>query len=111
MLFNFLEEVEDMTIKTSMRNLKIIDKACQLQFIEELYEAGVYAFVHDRVREAFYQMIKPEDRIQLHFKIAQTLEKNILKYKNSYIGNLLYADKDAKDFYTLINNNIKNIGF
>lgn len=82
MLFNFLEEVEDMTIKTSMRNLKIIDKACQLQFIEELYEAGVYAFVHDRVREAFYQMIKPEDRIQLHFKIAQTLEKNILKYKN-----------------------------
>ncbi len=39
------------------------------------------------------------------------LSIGISKHQNNFVNNLQFADKDAKDFYTLFTSNINNIGY
>ena len=54
----------------------IVDRAIELQLIEESFaEKGRILFVHDRIRDAFYQKIPPADRRDLHHEIACVIER------------------------------------
>ncbi|OPZ37380.1 MAG: Serine/threonine-protein kinase PrkC [Spirochaetes bacterium ADurb.BinA120] len=54
----------------------IVDEAVAKQLLEtHRRERGKLFFVHDRIREAFYDMLSADRRRILHLRIAQTLEE------------------------------------
>ncbi len=56
--------------------VSIVDRAVRLQLLEEdRNDRGKIIFVHDRIREAFYQNIAAAELSALHGKIAATLEE------------------------------------
>ncbi len=55
--------------------VRIVDDAVALQLLEiDQLQRGKLFFVHDRIREAFYNMLSTELRQGLHLRIARTLE-------------------------------------
>jgi len=55
--------------------LRVVDDAVTLQLVERSAEAGRFLFVHDRVRDAFYQPLTDAERRGLHARVAQVLEQ------------------------------------
>ncbi|TAL33229.1 MAG: GAF domain-containing protein [Spirochaetes bacterium] len=54
----------------------IVDRAVAMQLLEaDAQEKGKLFFVHDRIKEAFYNRIGEERRRALHLEIARTLER------------------------------------
>lgn len=55
--------------------VSIVDRAIELQLLERsLGERGKVLFVHDRIKDAFYQKIGRKKRAQLHLEIAKAIE-------------------------------------
>ncbi|MFZ5985545.1 MAG: protein kinase domain-containing protein [Bacillota bacterium] len=64
-------------VKLSMdRFIETIDIFISLQLIERIKDKRRILFVHDRIREAFYQMIEEEERRKLHLEVAKAIEES-----------------------------------
>lgn len=55
--------------------ITLIDKAVTLQLLERGSGKGKIIFVHDRVRDAFYQRLSPEERKRYHHEVALVIEE------------------------------------
>ncbi len=54
----------------------IVDRAVAMQLLEaDAQEKGMLFFVHDRIKEAFYNRMSAERRRALHLEIARSLER------------------------------------
>lgn len=56
------------------RVIVLVDEAISLQLIERSLERGKILFVHDRIKDAFYQRIGEGKKRELHLEIARTIE-------------------------------------
>ena len=63
-----------LTQKPMEKLIALVDEAIELQLLERSLEKGEILFVHDRIKDAFYQRLGKENKAQLHLKIAQTIE-------------------------------------
>ncbi|MBN1897737.1 MAG: diguanylate cyclase [Spirochaetes bacterium] len=73
--------------------VNLVDDAIEKQLLERSMEKGKILFVHDRIRDAFYDKIAESARRKLNLKIAVTLEE--LNQKN--IDNVIF---DLAHHYT-----------
>lgn len=57
------------------RVIVLVDEAISLQLMERSLERGKILFVHDRIKDAFYQRIDEGKKRELHLEIARTIEE------------------------------------
>ncbi len=75
LLFGLLVGGGDGAEYTHGEVVRIVDDAVAMQLLEiDRRERGKLFFVHDRIKEAFYNMLSVERRRGLHLRIARTLE-------------------------------------
>ncbi|MBN1898711.1 MAG: diguanylate cyclase [Spirochaetes bacterium] len=55
--------------------VSLVDEAIQMQLIQESMERGKKIFVHDKIRDAFYQKISKKRRQDLHARVARVIEE------------------------------------
>lgn len=93
--YDFLVELmEDYSYEDIIR---ILDNAVNIHLIERRQsQKGLVFFVHDRIREAFYENITPEKRRSIHGKIAKKL-KDKSSNDNEMIFSLAYHFLEAED--------------
>ncbi|MFH0924451.1 MAG: GAF domain-containing protein [bacterium] len=60
--------------------IQLVDEAMEMQLLERDNLRGELFFIHDRIREAFYQKISEEEKSTLHLRLGQALEE---MYKDS----------------------------
>ncbi len=92
---NLLFELSDLTIEEIV---EVVDNATKLQLLEQsISEKSKILFVHDRIREAFYEHLKPEEKLLLHNKIGETIENKNQNNIESVIFELMYHFIQAKN--------------
>ncbi len=97
----------------------LIDKAIDLQFLEiDTKEKGHFIFVHDRIREAFYENLDEITRKDLHEKTARILESKYSTEKNETIYALVHHYQQAEIYdktityaYLAGKNSLENYGY
>ncbi len=68
---------------------KAMEKAIRLQIMERgLYDRNQVSFVHDRVRDYFYDLMDEQQKKEIHLKIAEMLEKTYKKNPEKVIYSL-----------------------
>ena len=78
--------------------IEIVERAKELQLLEEdLQVKGRILFVHDRIKEAFYQKIGNTKRRELHNEIGYAIEKINKNNENGIIFDLAYHFTEAKN--------------
>ncbi|TYQ16190.1 UNVERIFIED_CONTAM: serine/threonine protein kinase/GAF domain-containing protein/predicted ATPase [Acetivibrio alkalicellulosi] len=75
--------------------IEMIDMFISLQLIERITGKRKLIFVHDRIREAFYQMIDDEEKRTLHFKIATIIENSAKENKEDVLFKLVHHYVEA----------------
>lgn len=60
--------------------VSMIDEFLQLQLLEKSSDKSRLLFAHDRIRDAFYAQLKPEERKRIHYKIAKAIEEYAFEY-------------------------------
>ncbi|MBI5417594.1 protein kinase [Candidatus Poribacteria bacterium] len=82
--------LSDLMQEDNEKIVNLIDEAIKKQLLERKYEKGKIAFIHDRIKDAFYARIDPEERKQIHLKIGYTIEKKYNIKKNKVIFDLAH---------------------
>jgi serine/threonine protein kinase/tetratricopeptide (TPR) repeat protein len=83
--------------------VNIIDKAIRNQFIEEaIGDKRKLVFVHDKIREAFYENIK-EKRKELHERIAEKMEEIYQNNIDDVIFDLVYHYVNSDNYNKILN--------
>lgn len=80
--------------------VSLIDEAQDIQLIEEGHVKGRVAFVHDRIREAFYRKLDIDAQRNMHLKIAATLEvinKDAVNNSGDSIFDIIYHYTKGED--------------
>ena len=60
---------------TMEKIIALVDEAIELQLLERNVWRGEILFVHDRIKDAFYEEIGRDKKQKVHLKIAEVLEK------------------------------------
>lgn len=55
--------------------VSMIDEFLYLQLLEKSPDRSRLFFAHDRIRDAFYAQLKPEERKKIHYEIAKAIEE------------------------------------
>ncbi len=82
LLFNLVNATKDGIVA-------LIDEAIRLQLIEQGKERGEFAFVHDRIREAFFSKRSQEERQVINGRIARALEELNKDHKEKVLFDLV----------------------
>ncbi|MBN1898009.1 MAG: diguanylate cyclase [Spirochaetes bacterium] len=77
--------------------VRIVDDAISMQLIQESLERGKKIFVHDKIRDAFYQKIGKKRRQALHLKIAKAIEELNKKNIESVVFELAHHYTEGGD--------------
>lgn len=84
-----LETVSNIVSTPPEDVLEVFDYAVGEQFLYKSQQTGEFVFVHDKIREAFYNMLKQNERKVIHRKIASFLEKrypeDVFEIANHYM--------------------------
>ncbi|MBU1078659.1 MAG: protein kinase, partial [Spirochaetes bacterium] len=75
----------------------LVDQGGELQLLEKSLERGRILFVHDRIRDAFYNKIGIKERKALHLEIANALEQIYNKDPQSVIFDLVHHFSEGGD--------------
>lgn len=87
--------------------VEMIDQATMMQLVESGSGSGKIAFIHDRVREAFYQRLSKDELKKLHFEIAFVMEQIYSQNSDAVIYELaahfaVTGDNDKTLQYSLV---------
>lgn len=74
-----------------------IDEFLSMLLLERSTERGHLLFAHDRIRDAFYQKLKVEERQAIHLKIAQTMEAGCQNDKEKFLFELAHHYVEGND--------------
>ncbi|MDQ2086864.1 protein kinase [Herbivorax sp. ANBcel31] len=77
--------------------IEMIDKFISLQLLEKVKGKRSVLFVHDRIRETFYQMIGDEEKRIIHKSIAKVIEKEGADNKENVLFELVHHYVEACD--------------
>lgn len=91
-----LELLFDLTAGTKQEVIDIIDKALELQLLEQdSFERDKLIFVHDRINQAFYESIPEDQRQALHRQVAVALEEKDHDPQGETLFDLAYHYKEC----------------
>lgn len=79
------------------RIIVLVDDAISLQLIERSLERGKILFVHDRIKDAFYQRIGEGKKRELHHEIARTIEELHKENIEEVLFDLAHHYTEAQD--------------
>jgi len=79
------------------RVVVLVDEAISLQLIERSLERGKILFVHDRIKDAFYQRIDEGKKRELHLEIAKTIEELHRENVEEVLFDLAHHYTEAQD--------------
>ena len=68
-----------------------------MQLMEKIIGKRSLLFVHDRIRETFFQMVDDEKRREIHKSIAEVIEKEAAEDKESVLFELVHHYVEAGD--------------
>lgn len=77
--------------------IRLVDEIIGKQLIEESMEKGRILFVHDRIREAFYQKLDRDKKTGLHSRVAQALEDLYAEKREEVLFDLVHHYVEATD--------------
>ncbi|MEN8908350.1 MAG: protein kinase, partial [Clostridiales bacterium] len=87
----------DIEILSEITNIKkenilnVVDKAVKMQLLEQdIDEYGKIIFVHDRIKEAFYKLMKEEEKKATHLRIVEIIKNYNLKNLYEVIYEIAY---------------------
>lgn len=76
--------------------INLVDEIIELNLLERGTEKGRISFTHDRIRDAFYEKISDSEKVKIHHKIAEILEKESKK-SDAYIFDLAHHYIEGQD--------------
>lgn len=77
--------------------IDMIDALISMQFLENGKEKGTVLFLHDRIREVFYQKLDPSEKNATHLKVAKVIEQESIDDMEKVLFELVHHYAEAGD--------------